>query len=83
MRVQPHGLGLGLALCHRVTRGHGGALMATSREGEGSTITVSLPDKRVEEPLSDMAVDYAGGFNRALLGLADALPAKAFRVREQ
>jgi hypothetical protein len=30
-----------------------------------------------------VAFDYSGGFNRALLALADALPAKAFAVRYQ
>ena len=29
--------------------------------------------------LSDRPVDYNGGFNPVLLGLADALPAKAFQ----
>ena len=83
MQPRPHGLGLGLALCRRFAEGQGGALIARSTPGEGSVFTLSLPDRTVEEPLHDLAMDYAGGFNRALLGLADALPAKAFRVREQ
>lgn len=83
MQPRPHGLGLGLALCRRFAEGQGGALIARSTPGEGSVFTLSLPDRTVEEPLHDLAMDYAGGFNRALLGLADALPVKAFRVREQ
>ena len=83
MQPPPHGLGLGLALCRRFAEGQGGALIARSVPGEGSVFTLSLPDRTVEEYLHDLPVDYAGGFNRALLGLADALPAKAFRVREQ
>lgn len=82
MAPPPHGLGLGLALCRRFAEGQGGALLARSTPGEGSVFTLSLPDRRVNETVRDLAVDYAGGFNRALLGLADALPAKAFRVRE-
>lgn len=83
MRPLPHGLGLGLPLCRRFAEGQGGALLARSTPGEGSVFTLSLPDRLVEEPLSDFPVDYSGGFSRPLLGLADALPAKAFRVREQ
>jgi hypothetical protein len=33
--------------------------------------------------VSDVPFDYSGGFNRTLLALADALPAKAFLLREQ
>ncbi len=75
----PHGLGLGLPLCRRIAEGHGGRLMLTSREGEGTTATVSLPDEEsggaaVEEP---MLLDD-GGFQRVLVGLSDALRWGAF-----
>ena len=79
----PHGLGLGLALCQRLAELHGGALMAVSELGRGSRFTLSLPDRQVGGDLSDVGFDYSGGFNRALLGLADALPAEAFSVRGQ
>ena len=82
MAPPPHGLGLGLALCRRFAAGQGGALIARSEAGAGSVFTLSLPDRLADAPLHDIAMDYAGGFNHALLGLADALPAKAFRVRE-
>ena len=80
---RPYGMGLGLALCKRFALGQGGMLTARSTPGEGSVFTLVLPDRQAAEPLHDFPVDYSGGFNRALLGLADALPAKAFRVREQ
>ena len=83
MLPPPHGLGLGLSLCRRFAQGQGGTLLARSTEGEGSVFTLSLPDRRVDEPLKDLVVDYSGGFSRPLLGLADALPARAFRIREQ
>lgn len=77
------GLGLGLAICQRLAELHGGTLMAVSRLGEGSRFTLSLPDRQAGGELSDVRFDYSGGFNRTLLGLADALPAEAFLVRSQ
>ena len=78
-----HGLGLGLPLCRRVAEGHGGTLMAESREGEGSRFTLSLPDRRVGGGVSDVPFDYTGGFNRTLTALADALPVQAFLRNNQ
>jgi signal transduction histidine kinase len=40
---QVGGTGLGLAMCKRIVDAHGGHIIATSREGEGSTFTVTLP----------------------------------------
>lgn len=37
------GTGIGLALASEIVELHGGSIEATSREGEGSTFTVSLP----------------------------------------
>ena len=84
MDPRPHGLGLGLALCRAIAQGHGGSIMAQSREGRGSRFTVSLPDRRAENgTVSDVPLDYTGGFNRTLLYLADALPSSVFLVRYQ
>lgn len=79
----PHGLGLGLALCRQIAERHGGVIMAESQVGQGSRFTVSLPDRKVEDVVSDVPFDYAGGFNPTLLALADALPPESFRVRSQ
>ena len=80
----PHGLGLGLPLCQRIAEGMGGCLMAESTPGKGSRFTLSIPDRTVgTSGVSDVAFDYTGGFNRALLALADALPAKAFLRNNQ
>jgi len=82
--LPPHGLGLGLPICKRIAQGHGGGILAESREGKGTRVTVSLPDRHNGiSQVEDVAFDYAGGFNRTLLGLADALPLAAFRLREQ
>ncbi|MFH0921453.1 MAG: hybrid sensor histidine kinase/response regulator [Fibrobacterota bacterium] len=37
------GIGLGLALCHEIIQLHNGTIMLKSKEGKGSTFTVSLP----------------------------------------
>ncbi len=76
-------MGLGLALCRRIAERHGGMLMAESQVGKGSRFTLSLPDRQVESSVSDVPFDYTGGFNRTLLALADALPVRAFLIRNQ
>ena len=83
MDPPPHGLGLGLPLCRRIAEGHGGTLMAESREGQGSRFTLSLPDRQVGSGVSDVPFDYAGGFNRTLMALSDALPVSAFLRNNQ
>lgn len=79
----PHGLGLGLALCWRIATGHGGRLMAENQPGGGSRFTLSFPDRKAGAGVSDAPFDYAGGFNRTLLALADALPREAFLIRNR
>ena len=79
MDLPVHGLGLGLPLCRRIAQGHGGSLVVSSRQGEGTAVTVRLPDRRsgvtlVRQP----PFHYAGGFNPVLVELADALPVQAF-----
>lgn len=75
------GLGLGLALCHGIAKGHGGVMTAESRQGKGSRFTFSMPDRLSGTMLSDIRFDYSGGFNRALMALSDALPPEAFGIR--
>lgn len=75
----PHGLGLGLPICRRIAQEHGGSLLLTSQPGQGTTVTVSLPNRKAKNPeLNTFLVDYSGGFNPILLELADALPKQAF-----
>ena len=38
-----HGTGLGLSVCHRVIRQHGGTIQVNSQEGVGTEFTVELP----------------------------------------
>lgn len=76
----PHGLGLGLPVCQRIAAEHGGSLVLTSRQGEGTTVTVSLPNRQLPPWLSTALppADFSGGFNRTLVELSDALPRQAF-----
>lgn len=78
-----HGVGLGLPLCRAIAEAHGGRLMLDSREGEGTTVTVALPDRRVQGGEVRQTIgDYAGGHSRVLLALSDALPYTAFTAEK-
>jgi len=79
----PHGLGLGLPICRRIAAEHGGTVLMTSTPGVGSTVTVSLPNRklpaqRMMEPPVFGTVDLYGGFNKTLVELSDALKKEAF-----
>ena len=79
MDPPPYGLGLGLPICRRIATGHGGSIMVTSKEGAGTRVTVSLPNRQTDVVrVKDVPFDYAGGFDHTLLELADALPSRAF-----
>ena len=81
MEPHPHGMGLGLPICRRIARSLGGSLLVESKEGLGTKVTCSFPDRRVSTEVSDTRADYTGGLNPTLLELADALPASAFCFR--
>ena len=74
----PCGLGLGLPLCRRIAEGHGGRMVLDSRPDQGTSVTLALPDEMAEDTVEDVQFEYAGGFQPALVGLADALPYQAF-----
>jgi signal transduction histidine kinase len=69
-RSRYDGSGIGLAVCRRIVERHGGSLEVTSREGEGSTFTVTLPRHHAQpirkevknhgNPRSDSAADGRG-----------------------
>jgi two-component system NtrC family sensor kinase len=44
------GLGLGLAICDRIAKAHGGSIAVESRPGDGTIFTLHLPLKRAEQP---------------------------------
>lgn len=79
MDPMPHGLGLGLPICHHIATGHDGTLSAVSAEGFGTQITFTFPNRQAPNTtVRDIAFDYTGGFNPILVELADAAPADAF-----
>ena len=50
-RTTYSGTGIGLAICRKIARRHGGDITATSAEGEGATFLVTLPLRhRGDEP---------------------------------
>jgi signal transduction histidine kinase len=42
------GAGIGMALCHRIIRLHGGSLQIESRLGEGTVMKVTFPERITE-----------------------------------
>jgi two-component system nitrogen regulation sensor histidine kinase GlnL len=44
--TKPSGMGLGLAVCHRIIEEHDGAIQVDSVEGKGTTVTCFLPIAR-------------------------------------
>ncbi len=75
----PHGLGLGLPICRRIVQEHGGSLALTSEPGKGTSVTVSLLNRRMAAVVKEPTILFgSSGINPTLMELADALPREAF-----
>jgi len=51
--TKPHGLGLGLPICHEIVRQHGGQIDVSSQPGQGAVFTVQLPLAAPEADAAD------------------------------
>lgn len=80
MEPPPYGLGLGLPICKRIAEEHGGTLTPLSVVGKGTTMTVSLPNRKMPVAMREPRIPFqpAESFNKTLVELSDALPKQAF-----
>ncbi len=72
------GLELELPLARAIATLHGGSIILSSGEGQGASVTVSLPRAKPDANLlrdKGIAYDYAGHFSHVMLEFSDALPA--------
>ena len=51
----PSGTGLGMAISYRIVQEHGGKIDVTSREGEGTSIIISLPTR--QRPVAALGIN--------------------------
>lgn len=75
------GLGLGIRMVHATAVSHGGTLLITQGEDVGTRIVMTLAIRQntsgqLRGPV--FRVDYSGGFDHALVELADCLPAELY-----
>ena len=54
------GTGLGLSIVYQIIREHGGTINIRSREGQGTTITIELPSKKLESEIRSQQAVFSG-----------------------
>ncbi len=80
-----NGMGLGLQMVREIARLHGGSLMlGTNSDGHGTSValSVSLERSTIVFRSHNLHYDYCGGFDHALVELADVLSTECFDPRE-
>jgi len=80
------GVGLGMAIAQEIASLHGGTLLLTSHEGQGTTVLLRLPRRRLEPDgqLQEAPLPYGegdGGMHVILTELADVLGDEVFGRR--
>jgi signal transduction histidine kinase len=55
--TKPGGFGVGLALCQRILDDHGGTIALESTADAGTTVTISLPHRRMDGTATSDAHD--------------------------
>lgn len=76
------GIGLGLTIVRGAAAAHNGTVLIDQPDGEGLRFTMSLSleqsSKAILRSPIQLPVDYSGGYDRALIELADILPSHLF-----
>jgi anti-sigma regulatory factor (Ser/Thr protein kinase) len=73
------GAGLGFAIVQSIARLHGGGAVIESLPDKGTSVTVSIPVKKLPyDCFSDGVERYDSGMSRYLIQFADVLPAERF-----
>jgi len=75
------GLGLGMVLVRSAAANHGGAVLIDQPPGSGTRVTMTLALRQNTDGVLRSPVlhpDYAGGWDHALVELADCLPARVY-----
>lgn len=75
-----YGFGLGLTLVRTVAANHGGTVLISSKDG-GTLISMTLPIRQDDSHILRCPLlrpDYTGGWDHALVELADCLPSEYY-----
>lgn len=77
------GLGLGIPVVSRIASLHGGSLLMESREGRGTSVNITIPDKVVDSNLLRENILDTGnvGMQNIYTQLADVLPSEAYSFK--